>query len=136
MLNDLQHIPLADLKLSKLNVRRHGPKDLGSLAASIAALGLIQPLLVRSGGGSFEIVAGQRRYLAMKRLNAEGAPDTDTLPCVVMEATSPADPGHPRPAKGLARARRRSRTDATPALAIESLAARRSGDRHQSRVVR
>ena len=90
MLNDLQHIPLADLKLSKLNVRRHGPKEIGSLAASIAALGLIQPLLVRNGGDGFEIVAGQRRYLAMKRLNAEGAPETDTLPCVVMEATDDA----------------------------------------------
>ena len=90
MLNGLQHIPLADLKLSKLNVRRHGPKDLGSLAASIAAVGLIQPLLVRNGGDGFEIVAGQRRYLAMKRLNAEGAPETDTLPCVVMEATDDA----------------------------------------------
>ena len=90
MLSDLQHIPLADLKLSKLNVRRHGPKDIGSLAASISALGLIQPLLVRNGGDGFEIVAGQRRYLAMKRLNAEGAPETDTLPCVVMEATDDA----------------------------------------------
>ncbi len=90
MLHDLQHIPLADLKLSKLNVRRHGPKDIGSLAASIAALGLIQPLLVRNGGDGFEIVAGQRRYLAMKRLDAEGAPETGTLPCVVMEATDDA----------------------------------------------
>ena len=90
MLSDLKHIPLADLRLSKLNVRRHGPKDIGSLAASIAALGLIQPLLVRDGGDGFEIVAGQRRYLAMKRLNAEGAPETDTLPCVVMEATDDA----------------------------------------------
>ena len=90
MLNNLQHIPLADLKLSQLNVRRHGPKDIGSLAASISALGLIQPLLVRNGGDGFEIVAGQRRYLAMKRLNAEGAPETDTLPCVVMEATDDA----------------------------------------------
>ena len=90
MLSDLQHIPLADLKLSKLNLRRHGPKDIGSLAASIAALGLIQPLLVRHGGDGFEIVAGQRRYLAMKRLNAEGAPETNTLPCVVMQATDDA----------------------------------------------
>lgn len=84
MLRKLQHIPLSDLKVSRLNVRRHGPKDIGSLAASIAALGVIQPLLVRPNGEGFEIIAGQRRYLAMKKLNAEAAPDSDTLPCVVM----------------------------------------------------
>lgn len=47
MIRDLHHIPLADQKRSKLNVRRHGPKDIDSLAASIAALGLIHPLLIR-----------------------------------------------------------------------------------------
>ena len=90
MLRDLHHIPLADLTLSKLNVRRHGPKEIDSLAASIAALGLIHPLLVRRAGDGFEIVAGQRRYLAMKKLNAEGTPETDTLPCIVMDATDDA----------------------------------------------
>ena len=78
MLRDLHHIPLADLKLSKLNVRRHGPKDIDSLAASVAALGLIQPLLVRENGDGYEIVAGQRRYLAMKKLNAEGTATTSS----------------------------------------------------------
>jgi len=87
MIRDLHHIPLADLKLSKLNVRRHGPKEIDSLAASIAGLGLIHPLLVRANDTGFEIVAGQRRYLALKKLNAEGAPETDAIPCVVMEAS-------------------------------------------------
>jgi ParB family transcriptional regulator, chromosome partitioning protein len=94
MIRDLHHIPLADLKLSRLNVRRHGPKEIDSLAASIAGLGLLHPLLVRvktcDTGAGFEIVAGQRRYLAMKKLNAEGAPETDAIACVVMEATDDA----------------------------------------------
>ena len=90
MHRDLHHIPLADLKVSKFNVRRHGAKDIDSLAASIAALGLIQPLLVRAKDDGFEIVAGQRRYLAVKKLNADGTPETDTLPCVVMDATDDA----------------------------------------------
>ncbi len=85
MIRDLQHIPLADLKVSKLNVRRHGAKEIDSLAASITALGLIQPLLVRASNDGFEIVAGQRRYLAVKKLNADGSPETDTLPCFVMD---------------------------------------------------
>ena len=90
MHRELHHIPLADLKLSKLNVRRHGPKDIDSLAASITALGVIQPLLVRDNDGTFEIVAGQRRFLAVKKLHAEGAPEAETLPCVVMDAAEDA----------------------------------------------
>ena len=90
MHRDLHHIPLADLHLSKLNVRRHGAKEIDSLAASIAALGLIQPLLVRDGRDGFEIVAGQRRYLAVKKLNADGSPETDTVSCVVMDASDDA----------------------------------------------
>ena len=53
-------------------------------------MGLIQPLLVRARSDGFEIVAGQRRYLAMKKLNADGSPETDTVPCVVMDATDDA----------------------------------------------
>ena len=90
MIRELHHIPLADLKPSKLNVRRHGPKEIDSLAASIAGLGLIHPLLVRAKDPGFEVVAGQRRFLAMTKLNAEGALDTDAVPCVVMESTDDA----------------------------------------------
>ena len=90
MIRELHHIPLTDLKPSKLNVRRHGPKEIDSLAASIAGLGLIHPLLVRANDPGFEIVAGQRRFLAMKKLNAEGALETDAVPCVVMESTDDA----------------------------------------------
>jgi ParB family chromosome partitioning protein len=86
MLRKLHHIPLSQLTVSKLNVRRHGAKEIDSLAASIAALGIIQPLLVRRDGAGYEIVAGRRRYLAAKRLDADGAPDTDKLPCVLLEA--------------------------------------------------
>lgn len=86
MLRKLHHIPLSDLAVSKLNVRRHGAKEIDSLAASIAALGIIQPLLVRRVGDIFEIVAGRRRYLAAKKLDADGMPDVDKVPCVLLEA--------------------------------------------------
>jgi len=86
MLRELHHIPLSQLTVSKLNVRRHGAKEIDSLAASIAALGIIQPLLVRSDGDGYEIVAGRRRYLAAKKLDAEGAAEADKLPCVLLEA--------------------------------------------------
>jgi ParB family chromosome partitioning protein len=90
MIRNLQMIPLADLKVSKLNVRKHGAKDVASLAASIAAIGLVQPLLVRANGESFEIVAGQRRYLAAKSLDADGQTGADPLPCVVLASNEEA----------------------------------------------
>ncbi|MFM9850380.1 MAG: ParB/RepB/Spo0J family partition protein [Hyphomicrobiaceae bacterium] len=86
MLRKLHQIALAELTVSKLNVRRHGAKEIDSLAASIAALGVIQPLLVRKDGEAYEIVAGRRRYLAARKLNADGAAETDKLPCVLLEA--------------------------------------------------
>ena len=84
MIRDLQHIPLADLKVSKLNVRKHGAKDIDSLAASIAAIGVIQPLLVRKNCAGFDVVAGQRRYLAARKLAAADHPHADPLPCMVL----------------------------------------------------
>ena len=84
MLRDLHHIPLDQLTVSKLNVRKHGPKDVASLAASVAALGVLQPLLVRAKDDGFEIVAGQRRYLAVKSLR-DTDDDAPSLPCVILE---------------------------------------------------
>jgi len=82
----LQHIALVDLKVSKLNVRKHGAKDVDSLAASIAAIGVIQPLLVRKNCEGFDVVAGQRRYLAARKLAAAEHPHADPLPCMVLAA--------------------------------------------------
>ncbi|MBX9591758.1 MAG: ParB/RepB/Spo0J family partition protein [Hyphomonadaceae bacterium] len=86
MLRKLHHIPLSELAISKLNVRRHGAKEIDSLAASIGALGIIQPLLVRKDGDGYEIVAGRRRYLAAKKLDGDGVTDIDKVPCVLLEA--------------------------------------------------
>lgn len=81
----LHHIPLTDLKVSKLNVRKHGPKDIASLAASIAANGMLQPLVVRAADDGYEIIAGQRRFLAAKSLDSTDPETPDTVPCVVLE---------------------------------------------------
>ena len=50
----------------------------------------MQPLLVRpvAGGDHFEIVAGQRRFLACQRLAQETA--VGPLPCLVLAATDDA----------------------------------------------
>ncbi|MEQ1697272.1 MAG: ParB N-terminal domain-containing protein [Hyphomicrobiaceae bacterium] len=81
----LHHIPLADLKVSRLNVRKHGPKDIASLAASIAANGVLQPLVVRATDEGYEIIAGQRRFLAAKSLDTTDPETPDTVPCIVLD---------------------------------------------------
>lgn len=61
--------------------RQH--EDLKSLATSIKTVGLIYPLVVQSDPdqeGVYRIVAGERRWRAMKSLNLESAP------CLVLSA--------------------------------------------------
>jgi len=80
----LQYIELTDLKPASVNVRKHGAKDIADLIPSIEAMGILQPLLVRPNCERFEIVAGQRRYHALKHL-AEDNDNIDPVPCLVME---------------------------------------------------
>jgi ParB family transcriptional regulator, chromosome partitioning protein len=80
----LDHIPLEQLKLSPLNVRTKGGKDVADLLPSIRRLGILQPLLVRPNCEGFEIVAGQRRFHALNKLAQEDA--VEPVPCIVMEA--------------------------------------------------
>ena len=79
----LQHIDITDLKISPLNVRKHGETNGGDLVPSIKALGLLQPLLVRPNCEGFEIVAGQRRFHACQSIAQDGG--IDPLPCIVMD---------------------------------------------------
>lgn len=85
---ELQHIEIDNLTTTNINVRKVGAKDVDNLLPSIRSLGLLQPLLVRpkahSGdGAAFEIVAGQRRYHALRKLAKED--DIDPVPCIIME---------------------------------------------------
>ena len=67
-------IPLDDLVIGKGQVRTQSPgKDLEDLAASIEAQGLLQPIVVCAAreSGKWEILTGQRRFLACKYLNRE-----------------------------------------------------------------
>jgi len=82
----LQHIELSQLKLSPVNVRKHGGKEeLDELIASIRSLGVIQPLLVRPNCDGFEVVAGQRRWLACQALAQESG-KAEPVPCAVLES--------------------------------------------------
>ena len=78
-------IPLSDLVLSKYNVRKRltledDETSIENLASSIKATGLINPLTVQlNGNGKYEILAGQRRYNALKKL------DVKSVTCKVIE---------------------------------------------------
>jgi len=59
--------------------REFDPEGLKELAESIRENGVLQPLLVRSSGGHFEIVAGERRWRASR------AAGLTTVPAIVRE---------------------------------------------------
>jgi len=90
----LQLIPLNKLVESDENVRRTERKrDIDTLAASIAAHGLLQNLTVTAReDGKFAVVAGARRHAALKLLVRQGERAKDwPTPCQVVESTSAAE---------------------------------------------
>ena len=85
-MTDTITIPLNRLAPWDGNVRRTAIHDgIDELAASIAAHGLLQSLVVRkSTRGKYEIVAGQRRYLALTALVKAGTIAKDhPVPCML-----------------------------------------------------
>lgn len=69
-----QTVKLAKLKQSEKNVRTTQPKNIPAMAASIRARGIIQNLLVTPSKprGSFEVIAGERRFLGAMMLAEAG----------------------------------------------------------------
>ena len=77
-MTDITSIPLIKLVPSDANVRRTVTPDtaLRELAASIAAHGLLQSLVVRKHRkGKYAVVAGGRRLAAQQLLAGEGKID-------------------------------------------------------------
>jgi ParB family chromosome partitioning protein len=71
----VQTIPVASITPHPGQPRRHfDDAALSELAASIAARGLIQPLVVRPHGSGFQIVAGERRWRAAQRAQLHEVP--------------------------------------------------------------
>lgn len=68
---NIQPIPLNKIHVSESNVRKHGAsQELDELAQSIESVGLLYPVEVmkRPGREDYELIIGQRRYLAHKKL--------------------------------------------------------------------
>jgi len=75
-----------ELPISSIEPNRYQPRDyfdeeaLGLLADSIRQVGVLQPILVRpSGDGTYELIAGERRWRAARRVGLQ------TIPALVRE---------------------------------------------------
>jgi ParB family chromosome partitioning protein len=77
----VQRVPLNQVRPSALQPRKEfSDEALRELADSIRAQGIVQPLIVRERAGSFELIAGERRWRAAQLL---GLPE---VPIIVREA--------------------------------------------------
>ena len=76
---DIANISILQLFVSNINVRKTLTSEddetgIIDLASDINTNGLINPITVRKNNDKYEIIAGQRRYLAMKLLNKTHIP--------------------------------------------------------------
>ncbi len=74
--DELRQIPIDQLQRGKYQPRTHmNPEALEELSASIKAQGVVQPIVVRLLSlGSYEIVAGERRWRAAQLAGLESVP--------------------------------------------------------------
>jgi ParB family chromosome partitioning protein len=82
-----QFIEVKKLGNSPQNARRTGAKSASEeLKASILAHGLMQNLVVtEAGDGTYRVIAGARRYAALKALQEDGRlPEDHAVPCQVV----------------------------------------------------
>ncbi len=82
-------IPVDKIFISKYNIRKSEPtKDLEELAKSIRDIGLINPILVIERNGKYELIAGQRRFRAVRDILKEEEIEAKILPPTIDETTA------------------------------------------------
>lgn len=73
--SEFRHVPVERIKLSRFTARKTiDEKSLRELASSIDEHGLIEPIILRSIGNNYEVVAGTRRFFAAKRIGLKTIP--------------------------------------------------------------
>lgn len=77
----LEQVPVSAISPNQYQPRSHfDEEELTSLAESIRAVGVLQPVLVRpKGDGTFELIAGERRWRASRRVGLQ------TIPALIRE---------------------------------------------------
>jgi ParB family transcriptional regulator, chromosome partitioning protein len=78
----LANIPIADIRPNPQQPREHFDEEaLAALAESIREVGVLQPVLVRPAeDGTYELIAGERRWRASRRIGLQ------TIPAIVRVA--------------------------------------------------
>jgi ParB family chromosome partitioning protein len=80
----LDDLPLKQIAIGEGNVRQTQQlAGLEALKASIQKYGLIQPVIVFKKGDRYELIVGQRRYLAFESLGKE------KIPAIIIDPVSP-----------------------------------------------
>jgi ParB family chromosome partitioning protein len=78
----LEEIPVKDIKPNPRQPRIHFDEEaLEQMARSIEAFGVVQPIVVRTVGTDYELVAGERRWRAAQEAGLE------TIPAIVKQTT-------------------------------------------------
>lgn len=86
-------LPVGSIKRNRRQPRRvMDPEALEELAQSIAAVGVVQPIIVRQTSEGYELIAGERRWLAAQKAGftvvpaiLRGASDTESLEIALIE---------------------------------------------------
>jgi ParB family chromosome partitioning protein len=77
---EIVNINIECLSVSDINVRKSQIINIEELINSISENGLINPIIIKLiKDDKYEIIAGQRRYLAMKELNKK------FIPCIILK---------------------------------------------------
>jgi ParB family chromosome partitioning protein len=83
--SELRELPLESIRRNPHQPRtRFGPDSIKTLAASLAAAGVVQPLIVRPlRNGRYELIAGERRWRAAREAGLQ------TVPAIVRDEGEP-----------------------------------------------
>ncbi len=77
----LLELPIASIRPNTFQPRSHFDEDaLASLAESIREVGVLQPVLVRESADGYELIAGERRWRAARRIGRQ------TIPAIVRDS--------------------------------------------------
>jgi ParB family chromosome partitioning protein len=77
----LAELPIGDIRPNPQQPREHFDEEaLGALAESIREVGVLQPVLVRAAGEDYELIAGERRWRAARRVGLQ------TIPAIIRVA--------------------------------------------------
>jgi ParB family chromosome partitioning protein len=77
----LQELPVASIRPNTHQPREHFDEEaLAALAESIREVGVLQPVLVREAEDGYELIAGERRWRAARRVGLQ------TIPAIVRHA--------------------------------------------------